>query len=223
MYSNCWCKPILVLFITMTQCPTQSLTHHRILDHQTIQHNQVTHPQAEEVWAHLDRKCLVVLSETSSLQLYTYFTSEVKGYMQARFHRTSLVPERNISAARKWAQCFLCRKKIALCFPSTVPKRTSLWICVNLQLLMFVFLSKINRSCGKKETLWCIVQRMQFCKIWSNYPQIAFALQDRESRLKRTNWMENNWLKGTFFQKQQIYWDSVSDTKTNYATAVNMT
>lgn len=68
--------------------------------------------QAEELQAHLDRKCFVVLSETSSLQLYTYFTNEVKGYMQAWFHRTLLVPELNISAARKWAQCFLCRKFI---------------------------------------------------------------------------------------------------------------
>lgn len=32
--------------------------------------------------------------------------------MQAWFHRTLLVPELNIIAARKWAQCFLCRKFI---------------------------------------------------------------------------------------------------------------
>lgn len=58
----------------------QSLTY-RILHHLT-----------EEVHAHLDRKRLAVLSETSSLQLYTYFSRHFEGCIQARFHRTLQVP-----------------------------------------------------------------------------------------------------------------------------------
>lgn len=59
---------------------SQSLTY-RILHHQTIKYNVSHTLHVEEVAAHLDRKCLAVLSETSFLQLYTYITNEVRGYI----------------------------------------------------------------------------------------------------------------------------------------------
>lgn len=59
---------------------SQSLTY-RILHHQTIKYNMSHALHVEEVEAHLDRKCLTVLSETSFLQLYTYITNEVRGYI----------------------------------------------------------------------------------------------------------------------------------------------
>ena len=105
----------------------------------SIQPQSHTHPQAEEVHAHLDRKCFVVLSETSSLQLYTYFTSEVKGL------HTGVIPQ---DIASSWAkyQCWCCcaemssglpPQKNLFCFPSTVPED----LIVNLCQLTRLFLS----------------------------------------------------------------------------------
>lgn len=146
-----WCNPIPILPKTMTQCSTVS---HSSQDTRPPNHSiPLSHtPQPEEVYAHLDRKCLVVLSETSSLQLYTYFTNEVKGYMQAWFHRTLLVPELNISAARKWAQCFLCRK-IFFVFPSTVSKELIVSLC-QLTALMFVFVQNKSPDSLFRMRLW---------------------------------------------------------------------
>lgn len=129
--------------------------------------------QAEELQAHLDRKCFVVLSETSSLQLYTYFTNEVKGYMQAWFHRTSLVPELNISAARKWAQCFLCRKFIFV-FPPLFQRLHCEFVSTSSS---DVFIqnklpdSLFRKSPWQKEAMHCIVLWCNF-QIWSNYPKL---------------------------------------------------
>lgn len=173
--------------------------------------------------AHLDRKCLVVLSETTSPQLYAYFTNEVKGYKQAWFHRTLLVLKLNISAARKWAQCFLCRKSFLFSFDCSKD------LIVNLcqpKALMFVFVqNKSPNSLSKRRLRWkgshvmhCL--KMHFPNQIKLHPQISFRTARQINRLSaQTDWKTTDW-KALFFQlKQQIYWD----TKTNYATAVNRT
>lgn len=91
---------------------------------------RILHHLTKEVEAHLDRKCLAVLFETSSLQLYTYFSRHFAGCIQARFHRTLQVPALEYRCCgSELTEDLLFRFGL----PSTVPQ-TSLWATVTVQL-----------------------------------------------------------------------------------------
>lgn len=210
----------------MTQCPTVSLSSQ---DNRPPNNSmQPSHtPYTEEALAHLDRKCLVVLSETSSLQLYTYFTNEVKGYIQAWFHRTLLVPKLNIGAARKWPQCFLCRKSFL--FSLNCSRNLIVSLC-QLTALMFVCIQNESPNSLFRERLWwekkrgshaMRYSRMQFPNL-IKWPQLAFALRHRQSRLHaHTDW---NTTEKLCFPVQAVNLSGLLySNKTNYATAINKT
>lgn len=123
--------------------------------------------------AHLDRKCWAFLSETSSLQLYSYFSGHFEGCIQVQLQRTLA----HVPAVKHHHRAEVSSPKSVVLFglPTTV-RETSLWASVTVQMFVFIWNKSPAWACGREEATRRFVQGPNY-QIWSNKLTLNGRLQ----------------------------------------------